>query len=113
MVARPSQVRAMLAAVEEISPELTAFFGCLYYACLRPGETVSLRKIECVSLPKSGWGLLLLSGSAPRVGSQWTDSGRTHDERHLKHRARKTTRPVPIPPELVRLICALERASSA
>ncbi|MGA3154640.1 MAG: tyrosine-type recombinase/integrase [Streptosporangiaceae bacterium] len=106
VVARPSQVRAMLAAVEEISPELTAFFGCLYYACMRPGEAVSLRKIDCVALPGSGWGLLLLSGSAPRVGSQWTDSGSTHDERHLKHRARKTTRPVPIPPELVRLIRA-------
>lgn len=44
---------------------------------------------------------LLLSGNAPRVGSQWTDSGSAHDERHLKHRARKITRPVPIPPEMV------------
>jgi integrase len=104
VVARPRQVRALLAAVEEISPELTAFFGCLYYGCMRPGEAVSLRQADCVSLPGSGWGLLLLIGSAPRVGSQWTDSGTTHDERHLKHRARKTTRPVPVPPELVRLI---------
>jgi len=104
--ARPRQVRDLLAAVEETSPELTAFFGCLYCGCMRPGEAVSLRKADCMSLPSSGWGLLLLIGSAPRVGSQWTDSGSTHDERHLKHRARKTTRPVPIPPELVRLIRA-------
>jgi hypothetical protein len=96
-----SQVRALLAAIEEISPELTAFFGCLYYACMRPGEAVFLRHTDCVSLPGSGWGLLLLSGNAPRGGSQWTDSGSTHDERHLKHRARKITRPVPIPPEMV------------
>jgi integrase len=106
VVARPRQVRKLLAAVEEISPELTAFFGCLYYGCMRPGEAVYLRNADCVSLPSSGWGLLLLIGSAPRVGSRWTDSGSTHDERHLKHRARKTTRPVPIPPELVRLIRA-------
>jgi integrase len=106
VVARPRQVRDLLAAVGEISPELTAFFGCLYYGCMRPGEAIFLRKADCVSLPGSGWGLLLLTGSAPRVGSQWTDSGSTHDERHLKHRARKTTRPVPIPPELVHLLRA-------
>jgi integrase len=106
VVARPRQVRALLAAAEQLAPELTAFFGCLYYGCMRPGEAVMLRKADCVSLPESGWGLLLLSGNAPRVGSQWTDSGTPHDRRHLKHRARKTTRPVPIPPELVRLLGA-------
>lgn len=104
VVARPRQVRALLAAVEEIAPELTAFFGCLYYGCMRPGEAVILRQADCVTLPASGWGMLLLSGNAPRVGSQWTDSGTPHDRRHLKHRARKTTRPVPIPPELVELL---------
>jgi integrase len=104
VVARPRQVRALLAAVEQIAPELTAFFGCLYYGCMRPGEAVILRQADCVTLPASGWGLLLLSGNAPRVGSQWTDSGTPHDRRHLKHRARKTTRPVPIPPELVELL---------
>jgi integrase len=104
VVARPRQVRAILAVVEAISPELTAFFGCLYYGCMRPGEAVFLRQADCLSLPKTGWGLLLLTGNAPRVGSQWTDSGTPHDERHLKHRAKKTTRPVPVPPELVQLI---------
>jgi integrase len=54
VVARPSQVRALLAAVEQIAPELTAFFGCLYYACMRPGEAVILRQADCVSLPASG-----------------------------------------------------------
>ena len=46
------------------------------------------------------------AGPLRRVGSAWTDSGGTHDERHLKHRSRKTTRPVPIPPELVKLLRA-------
>ena len=56
-----------------------------------------LHRSDCVSLPDSGWGMLLLTGNAPRVGSGWTDSGSAHDERHLKHRARKATRPVPNP----------------
>lgn len=104
VVASPRQARALLDAVEQGHPELTAFFGCLYYGFLRPGEAVLLGETNCASLPDSGWGLLLLSGNAPRVGSAWTDSGTTHDRRHLKHRARRTTRPVPIPPELVRLL---------
>ncbi|MYT99867.1 hypothetical protein GTY74_22025 [Streptomyces sp. SID8350] len=39
-----------------------------------------------------------------RVGSGWTDTGESFDSRGLKKRARKATRPVPIPPVLVRLI---------
>jgi integrase len=104
VVARPRQVRQLLAVVEQLRPELTAFFGCLYYASMRPSEAVSLREADCVSLPDAGWGLLMVTGSAPRTGSRWTDSGKPHDERHLKHRARKTTRPVPLPPELVTLL---------
>jgi integrase len=104
VVADLRQVRDLLAAVKAIRPDLVAFFGCLYYACMRPGEAVLLRQADCIRLPATGWGKLLLSGNAPRVGSDWTDSGTSHDVRHLKHRARKTTRPVPIPPDLVQLL---------
>jgi integrase len=104
VVASPAQVRQLLGAVASMRPDLAAFFGCLYYATMRPGEAVAMRRADCVSMPDAGWGLLLLTGNAPRVGSAWTDSGNTHDERHLKHRAKKTTRPVPIPPELVILL---------
>jgi integrase len=104
VVAGPAQVRALLAAVETDQPELTAFFGCLYYAYLRPGEAVYLRKTDCVDLPSAGWGELLLTSNAPHAGAEWTDAGTARDERHLKHRAQKATRPVPIPPELVELI---------
>jgi integrase len=41
-VASPAQVRAILAEVARLHPELTAFFGCLYYAALRPEEAVAL-----------------------------------------------------------------------
>lgn len=55
VVARPSQVRALLGAVQESHPELTAFFGCLYYAYMRPAEVVFLREDDCIRLPESGW----------------------------------------------------------
>src|SRR5215469_10117904 len=56
VVASPQQVRELLAAVETIRPDLAAFFGCLYFATMRPGEAVLLRRADCGSLPTSGWG---------------------------------------------------------
>ncbi|MER6827241.1 hypothetical protein ABT352_14755 [Streptosporangium sp. NPDC000563] len=35
---------------------------------------------------------------------RFTDSRETHDERGLKHRDEKETRPAPIPPELVAVL---------
>ncbi|TLQ48329.1 hypothetical protein FEF34_19310 [Streptomyces marianii] len=55
-------------------------------------------------MSEEGWGEVLLSTSTPRVGSGWTDTGESFDTRGLKKRARKATRPVPIPPVLVRLV---------
>jgi integrase len=104
VVARPRLIRELLEVVEKTRPNLTAFFGCLYYAYMRPGEAKLLRRRDCTNLPERGWGLLLLTSNAPRVGAKWTDSGSSHEERQLKHRAKKITRPVPIPPELVRLL---------
>lgn len=108
VVANPDQVAELLAAVRAQGPRgqhLVAFFGCLYYAGMRPGEAIGLRKAACV-LPDDGWGRLDLDGSEPRSGALWTDSGRSHERRTLKRRGRKTMRPVPIPPELVRLLRA-------
>ncbi|MFI6180630.1 hypothetical protein ACIA8R_34210 [Nonomuraea sp. NPDC051191] len=39
-----------------------AMFACMYFAALRPGEPVSLRKQDC-HLPPHGWGRLTLDGS--------------------------------------------------
>ena len=47
-VASPAQVRAILAEVARLRPELTAFFGCLYYAALRPEEAVALRQANLI-----------------------------------------------------------------
>ena len=55
-VANPRQVRALLAGVREQGARgrhLEAFFGCLYYAAMRPAEATGLRMAQC-HLPESG-----------------------------------------------------------
>jgi hypothetical protein len=84
-VASPAQVRAILAEVARLRPELTAFFGCLYYAALRPEEAVALCSANLV-LPRHGRGKLILTGACPRTGSAWTSTGTPHEPRCLKHR---------------------------
>ncbi|MFG2002085.1 tyrosine-type recombinase/integrase [Spirillospora sp. NPDC048911] len=107
VVPAPRQMTELLTAVSYAGPRrgprMVAFFACVYYAMMRPGEVVSLRETDC-ELPATGWGRLRLAGSKPSVGTEWTDSGEYHDDRGLKGRNRKATRPVPIPPELVRIL---------
>jgi integrase len=105
-VPNPTQAAQLIAASASLGVRglhLTAFFGCMYYAAMRPAEVTDLREADC-TLPEQGWGELVLAGSSPRVSSIWTDDGKSYEERGLKRRARKTTRPIPIPPELVRLL---------
>ncbi|MBF9135381.1 tyrosine-type recombinase/integrase [Plantactinospora sp. S1510] len=82
---------------------LVAFFACMYFGALRPGEALALREQDC-HLPAKGWGRLTLVGSRPRSGKRWTDSGEAHDKRGLKHRAETEPRGVPIPPDLVSIL---------
>ena len=105
VVASPAQVRALLDAVARTQPELTAFFGCLYYAALRPEEAVALRLADC-DLPGSGWGMLRLAAATPRTAATWTDSGTSHEHRGLKHRPDGAIRMVPVPPVLVAMLRA-------
>ena len=56
------------------SPEMTAFYGCLYYTALRPEEAVALRFADC-DLPGSGWGMLRLAAATPRTAAAWTNCG--------------------------------------
>jgi hypothetical protein len=106
-VVNSDQARRLLAAVGEQGQRgerMVAFFGCMYYAALRPEGAVELRPENLASLPDHGWGELVLTGAEPRSGTWWTDSGSARQRRELKHRPRGETRPVPIHPELVGLI---------
>lgn len=107
VVVNPRQAKELLTAVSYVGRRrgrpMVALFACMYYAGLRPGEAVALRKQDC-HLPATGWGTLTLETSRPQTGKRWTDSGEAHDKRGLKQRADKETREVPIPPELVRIL---------
>jgi integrase len=121
-VANPVQARTLLKAVGEqrrSGRRLVAFFGCLYFAALRPEEAVSLAKHD-LSLPtqvwneehqgwewpqgEDGWGELHLERAEPYAGKDWTDTGGNRDRRQLKQRAAGEGRTVPSPPELSALL---------
>ncbi|WP_199439296.1 tyrosine-type recombinase/integrase [Umezawaea beigongshangensis] len=105
-VANPVQARTLLAAVgtqQRSGPRLVAFFGCLYFAAMRPEEAVALAKHN-LSLPADGWGELTIDTAEPHAGKEWTDSGANRDRRQLKQRARGESRTVPCPPELTALL---------
>ncbi|WP_328725714.1 tyrosine-type recombinase/integrase [Streptomyces sp. NBC_00259] len=105
-VPNPKQAAALIDSVRRLSSRgdhLAAFFGCLYYAAMRPSEIAALRAADC-TLPETGWGELVLAGSRPEVGSGWTNDGQSYEQRGLKRRARKATRSVPIPPVLTAML---------
>ena len=116
VVAGPAQVTGLLAAVRGHSDRgehLEAFYGCLYYAYLRPSEAVMLKETDC-RLPRRGWGRIDLAASAARAGKDWTDDGTARQARGLKHRAQHETRSIPIPPVLVQMLRAhLKRYGTA
>jgi site-specific recombinase XerD len=116
VVAGPAQVARLLAAVRGLSDRgrhLEAFYGCLYYAYLRPSEAVMLKETDC-RLPSRGWGRIDLAASAARAGKDWTDDGAARQARGLKHRAQHETRTIPIPPVLAQMLRAhLRRYGSA
>ncbi|MEE1829698.1 tyrosine-type recombinase/integrase [Streptomyces sp. SP17KL33] len=105
-VPNPAQVARLLTAVRALpgrGPHLYAFFGCMYYASMRPAEVIHLKRNQC-RLPANGWGLLNLKGGVVTAGKEWTDDGAVHEIHSLKRRASKATRPVPRPPVLVRML---------
>src|SRR5450759_2578023 len=103
VVVNPSQAAAVLRSVGDIDPAMVGFFACMYYAALRPGEVLHLREQDC-TLPEAGWGELLLTGSTQYTGASWGDNGNAVEDRALKHRASRSTRRVPVCPELVRIL---------
>ena len=105
IVASPAQAQVLLAAVARIRPELAAFFGCLYYAALRPEEAIALRSCDC-RLPGRGWGMLTVTATCPRTAAAWTGDGSSHEQRGLKHRPDGAVRMVPVPPVLAAMLRA-------
>ncbi|MGY1453194.1 tyrosine-type recombinase/integrase [Streptomyces sp. SS8] len=110
VVVNPRQARELLTAVTYVGGwdrasgrRLRAFFGCMYYAALRPGEALGLRRSDC-ELPAEGWGRITVEETRPSAGKAWTDSGEAHDRRGLKQRSPGEVRIVPIPPPLVRML---------
>ena len=104
-MASPAQAQALLGAVARIRPDLTAFFGCLYYAALRPEEAIALRAADCY-FPDCGWGMLTVTAAYPRTAAAWTGDGSSHEQRGLKHRPDGAVRMVPVPPVLVAMLRA-------
>ena len=104
------QARRLLAGAAELktrdadrASHLATFFAVMYYAGMRPSEVRGLRRVD-LELPRTGWGRALLAGSLPQNNAKWSDGGETFTNRPLKHRARGSVRPVPLPPVLVALL---------
>ena len=116
-VGSPALVAEMLQACGTIGkrqgPRFVAFYGCMFYALMRPSEVAALTREACY-LPESGWGHLIFADASPAAGRAYTDDGQVHEDRGLKGRtrgrptprARRPVRKVPIPPELVELLRA-------
>ncbi len=89
VVVNPRQARELLTAVTYVGQyrrgpyargqRLMAFYACMYFAALRPGEAVALRVQDCY-LPAAGWGRLILEVPRPEVNRRWTDTASAHDE---------------------------------
>jgi integrase len=92
-------------------PRFRAFYGCMYHGLMRPSEVAALTVAAC-ELPSEGWGWLTISDATVSAGRFFTDDGLVHEHRGLKGRtrgspstrARKPSRRVPIPPELVAML---------
>lgn len=106
-IAGPDRIAEMTVMATYVGAQqgarFAAFFGCMFYAMMRPAEVAGLLKSGC-KLPETGWGLLTFGDSSPAAGKDFTDDGAVHEDRGLKGRPRRAVRKVPIPPELVALL---------
>ena len=88
-----------------------AFYGCMYFSMMRPSEVAALTLSAC-ELPEDGWGWLTIADASTTAGRAYTDDGQTHEHRGLKgrtrgrpnSRARRPSRRIPAPPELVAML---------
>ncbi|MFG2708481.1 site-specific integrase, partial [Streptomyces sp. NPDC048386] len=107
VVANPKQAGNLIGAVSYVGGyhrargrRLVGMFAGMYYAGMRPAETVGVAIQDCF-LPEEGWGLANLHRTRPTAGKKWTKTGEVHDDRGLKNRDPEEVRPTPLPPILV------------
>ncbi len=95
----------LIEASGELAPHLKAFYGAMYYSALRPEETLHLTPAN-YSRPvdETGWGWLNLTGATVGMNAAWNDGTDYYEDRALKHRAKQTSRRVPVPPALALLL---------
>jgi hypothetical protein len=90
-VGSPALIARMLTACGGIGEtqglRFVPFFGCMYYAMMRPSEVAALTGSGC-QLPRKGWGYLTFADSSPAAGRAFTDDGMVHEQRGLKGRTR-------------------------
>ncbi|GAA0602337.1 hypothetical protein [Kribbella sandramycini] len=77
VLANPEQIRSLLAAVREIYPSLEAYYGCMYYAAMRPAEVRHLAESHLLSLPEEGWGRCCWTAQRSRPGRRGVTPGRS------------------------------------
>jgi len=86
-VSGPDLVADMLTVTSYIGsrqgPRFVAFYGCMFYAMMRPSEVASLGRDGC-HLPAEGWGRLIFADASPAVGKDFTNHGQVHEARGLK-----------------------------
>jgi integrase len=105
-VPNPVQARTLIYALRdqgETGRRLVAFFGCMYFAAMRPEEVAALNKRH-LAIPEEGWGEFHLDGAEPHAGKERTDTGENRDRRQLKQRERGESRTAACPPELTALL---------
>ncbi len=90
-VGSPELVSSVLTSCRTIGrrqgPGFVAFYGCMFYALIRPSEVAALTKTSCY-LPEEGWGYLIFADSSPAAGKACTDDGAVHEHRGLKGRTK-------------------------
>jgi integrase len=80
---------------------LVAFFGCIYYAAMRPSEVLALRESDLALPAGSGWGKVLLHAGDPEVSGHWSDEG-VRKPKTRKQRAKEAVAGSPAPHSLLR-----------
>jgi hypothetical protein len=77
-VGGPELVADMFTVVSYVGrrqgPRFVAFYGCMFYAMMRPSEVISLTR-DGRQLPHNGWGRLIFADASSAAGKDFTDTG--------------------------------------